>query len=648
MSAPHSSTSSSRLWLLVLGALGVVFGDIGTSPLYAMRECFTELHGTGGHEELKVVLDVRQHVLGVLSLIIWTITLIITLKYVVLVMRADKQGEGGILALLCVAFPERRGKYRSGTALAMVSLGIFGAALLYGDGIITPAISVLSAVETLNDTPLKAYVVPITIAILVALFSVQRLGTGKMGAAFGPITLAWFVTLALIGMRWILEPRPEGAPSVFEAFNPLLGLKLLMIDSHTSIKVLSGVLLTVTGGEALYADMGHFGKRPISLAWVWLVKPALLLNYLGQGAFLLHHPEMIDNPLKHMTPDWGQIPLTVLATLATVIASQALISGVFSLTMQAVQLGYLPRTRIQHTSSQEKGQIYISRVNWALMAGCIALVAAYGSSQRLAAAYGIAVALTMLVTTILLYFAARRQWEWSVPKTVGVIAALAVIDGVFVVANSLKFFHGGWVPVTIGILLFTVMVTWKTGRRHLGARLAEQALPLKDFLTSIERGTKVARVPGTAVFMSGSSGLTPTALLHNLKHNKVLHERIIFLTIETEKVPHVPGGERVMVECIANCAETGQSVWRVVGHYGFMEQPDIQEMMELCAEKGLRMDPMQTSFFLGRETVIPGNRYFATWRAKLFALLSRNAQSAVAYYNIPPGRVVEFGIQIEL
>jgi KUP system potassium uptake protein len=613
-----------------------------------MRECFTELHGTGTSQELKVVLDVREHVLGVLSLIIWTITLMITLKYVVLVMRADKQGEGGILALLCVAFPERRGKYRSGTALLMVSLGIFGAALLYGDGIITPAISVLSAVETLNDTPMKPYIVPITIAILVALFSVQRLGTGKVGVAFGPITLLWFLTLALLGVRWILEPRPDGAPSVFAAFNPMLGLKLLMIDSHTSIKVLSGVFLTVTGGEALYADMGHFGRRPISLAWVWLVKPALLLNYLGQGAFLLHHPEAIENPLKNMTPEWGQIPLTVLATLATVIASQALISGVFSLTMQAVQLGYLPRTRIQHTSSQEKGQIYISRVNWALMAGCIALVAGYGSSQRLAAAYGIAVALTMLVTTILLYFAARRQWEWSAPKTLLVIAGLVVLSAVFVFANALKFFHGGWIPVTIGIGLFTVMMTWKEGRRHLGARLAEQALPLDDFLTSIERGTKVARVPGTAVFMSGSSGLTPTALLHNLKHNKVLHERIVFLTIENEKVPYIPAAQRVVLDCIAPGTQDGHGVWRVVGHYGFMEQPDIQEMMRLCGDQGLKLDPMQTSFFLGRETVIPGNRYFAPWRAKLFALLSRNAQSAVAYYNIPPGRVVEFGIQIEL
>ncbi|MFN5962356.1 MAG: potassium transporter Kup [Verrucomicrobiota bacterium] len=648
MNANDSSAHSSRLWLLILGALGIVFGDIGTSPLYAMRECFTELHGTGTSQELKVVLDVRENVLGVLSLIIWTITLMITLKYVVLVMRADKQGEGGILALLCVAFPERRGKYRSGTALLMVSLGIFGAALLYGDGIITPAISVLSAVETLNDTPMKPYIVPITIAILVALFSVQRLGTGKVGVAFGPITLLWFLTLALLGVRWILEPRPDGAPSVFAAFNPMLGLKLLMIDSHTSIKVLSGVFLTVTGGEALYADMGHFGRRPISLAWVWLVKPALLLNYLGQGAFLLHHPEAIENPLKNMTPEWGQIPLTVLATLATVIASQALISGVFSLTMQAVQLGYLPRTRIQHTSSQEKGQIYISRVNWALMAGCIALVAGYGSSQRLAAAYGIAVALTMLVTTILLYFAARRQWEWSAPKTLLVIAGLVVLSAVFVFANALKFFHGGWIPVTIGIGLFTVMMTWKEGRRHLGARLAEQALPLDDFLTSIERGTKVARVPGTAVFMSGSSGLTPTALLHNLKHNKVLHERIVFLTIENEKVPYIPAAQRVVLDCIAPGTQDGHGVWRVVGHYGFMEQPDIQEMMRLCGDQGLKLDPMQTSFFLGRETVIPGNRYFAPWRAKLFALLSRNAQSAVAYYNIPPGRVVEFGIQIEL
>ena len=643
MSAPHSSSSSSRLWLLVLGALGVVFGDIGTSPLYAMRECFME----HGHTEPVVAVS-QGNILGVLSLIIWTITLMITLKYVLLVMRADKQGEGGILALLCVAFPERRSRYRTGTAKVMVALGVFGAALLYGDGIITPAISVLSAVETLNDTPLKAYVVPITVAILIGLFSVQRMGTGKVGALFGPITLVWFLTLGGLGVSWLLKAKPEGAPSVFAAFNPLLGLKLLTTDSHTAIKVLSGVFLTVTGGEALYADMGHFGRRPISLAWVWLVKPALLLNYLGQGAFLLHHPEAIDNPLKNMTPEWGQIPLTILATAATVIASQALISGVFSLTMQAVQLGYLPRTRIQHTSSLEKGQIYISRVNWALMAGCILLVVGYGSSQRLAAAYGIAVALTMLVTTILLYYAARRQWEWTAKKTLVAIFGLALLSAVFVFANALKFLHGGWVPVTIGIAIFTVMVTWKTGRRHLGERLAEQALPLSDFLTSIERGSKVARVPGTAVFMSGASGLTPTALLHNLKHNKVLHQRVIFLTIESEKVPHVPAAERVKIECIAQREEDQHSVWRVVGHYGFMEQPDIQEMMRLCEDQGLKLDPMQTSFFLGRETIIPGRKHFARWRARLFALLSRNAQSAVAYYNIPPGRVVEFGIQIEL
>ena len=635
-----SSSSNSRMWVLVLGALGVVFGDIGTSPLYAMRECFVELDVATGKEHHAVLVD-KVHVIGALSLIIWTLTLMITIKYIFLVMKADRRGEGGILALQCVAFPERKGRWRSGTGKLMVALGVFGAALLYGDGIITPAITVLGAVEGLKESvrgvDLSHYVVPITMVILVALFSVQRFGTAKMGAAFGPITLVWFIVLAILGFSWVIK-----SPEVLAAFNPLAGLSILFESPHTAIKMLSGVFLTVTGGEALYADMGHFGRKPIARGWLFLVKPALILHYLGQGAFLLHEPDGIKNPLQLMSPEWFRLPLLVLATMAAIIASQALISGVYSLTMQAVQLGYLPRVKIDHTSHMEKGQIYIGRVNWLLMFGCLALVAGFGSSQRLASAYGIAVALTMLITTVLLYFAACRKWEWTPLKSLAVVFTPLVLSLVFVLANSVKFFHGGWVPVSIGIGLFTVMVTWRTGRRLLGGRLQEQALPLRQFLESVKRGHKITRVQGTAVFMAGSSGLTPTALLHNLKHNKVLHERVVFLTIDGETTPHVELEERLTLE------EIDDNVWRVIGHYGFMEQPDVPELLELCEEKGLKLDPMQTTFFLGRETIIPAGKLLSKWRGKLFGVLSRNAQSAVAYYNLPPGRVVEFGIQIEL
>jgi KUP system potassium uptake protein len=521
----------------------------------------------------------------------------------------------------------------------MLALGVFGAALLYGDGMITPAITVLGAMEGLNVAApgLQNYIVPATVAILIALFSVQRLGTGKVGTAFGPVTLVWFLALAVLGVSWIIR-----TPQVMAAFNPLPGIRMLFENSHVTLKVLSGVFLTVTGGEALYADLGHFGRRPIARGWLYIVKPALILNYLGQGAVLMGDEHAVSNPLQNMAPEWFRIPLLVLATMAAIIASQALISAVYSLTMQAVQLGYLPRVKILHTSHTEKGQIYIGRMNWALMFGCIALVIAYGSSGRLAAAYGIAVSLTMLTTTMLLYFAARRKWEWSPLKTISAIVAQFVLCCVFVFANAQKFFHGGWVPVCIGIGIFTVMVTWRTGRRMLGSRLQEQALPLRQFLESTKRGARIPRVSGTAVFMAGSSGLTPTALLHNLKHNRVLHERIVFLTIESETTPYVDAVERLTLE------EIDGNVWRVIGHYGFMEQPDVPQLLEICAQKGLKLDSMQTSFFLGRETIIPRGKLLTTWRGKLFALLSRNAQSAVAYYNIPPGRVVEFGIQIEL
>ncbi|HWB06084.1 MAG TPA: potassium transporter Kup [Verrucomicrobiales bacterium] len=638
MNHTEASRASSRPWLLMLAALGVVFGDIGTSPLYALRECFMETHPDGG-EHLAVPLS-HGHIIGVLSLIIWTLILMITVQYVSLVMRADKRGEGGILALLCVAFPERKGRWRTGTAKVMVALGIFGAALLYGDGMITPAISVLGALEGLKVSApaLEHYIVPATVTILIGLFAVQRAGTGKVGLAFGPIMLLWFLVLAVMGVNWIIR-----MPSVLASFNPVAGISLLFENSSVALKVLSGVFLTVTGGEALYADLGHFGRRPITRAWLYTVKPALILNYLGQGAVLLQHGEAaISNPLQNMAPEWFRLPLLILAAMAAVIASQALISAVYSLTMQAVQLGYLPRLKITHTSHSEKGQIYIPRMNWMLMFGCVGLVIAYKSSGALAAAYGIAVSLTMLTTTLLLYFAARRDWEWGRARVISAIAVQFVLNGVFVYANSQKFLHGGWVPVCIGVAIFTIMVTWRTGRRLLGDRLQEQALPLPVFLESIQNGDAVERVPGTAVFMSGSGGVTPTALLHNLKHNKVLHERVIFMTILNEHVPFVEDSDRARLEQIV------PGFWRVSGHYGFMQQPDVPQLLQACGTEGLKLDPMQTSFFLGRETVIPKGRILSRWRGKLFGILSRNALNAVAYYNIPPGRVVEFGIQVEM
>lgn len=632
MSHPDTpAPSRSHLALLCITALGIVYGDIGTSPLYAMRECF------GGEAAL---VD-RTSVLGVLSLIVWTITIMITVHYVMLVSRADKNGEGGMLALLFTAFPDRRsrGEWRTRTARTMIILGLFGATLLYGDGMITPAISVVAAVEGLKVAApaLSHWVVPLSVLIIVGIFSVQRFGTAKVGTAFGPITAVWFLALSALGVSWIVR-----APEVLAAFNPWLGISFLFTHSGQAMTVLAGVFLTVTGGEALYADMGHFGRRPVVLSWLWVVKPALILNYLGQGALLLAQPEAIENPLQLMTPEWGRLPLTVLATLASIIASQALISGVFSLTMQAVQLGYLPRIRISHTSSSEHGQIYISKVNWLLMAGTILLVIGFQTSEHLASAYGIALSQAMLVTTLLLFYAATRKWGWSTPRTVALISIQLVLNVVFVYSNSLKFLHGGWVPVLIAIILFTIMVTWRAGRRVLGAKLHEQALPLNQFLESIERGKKVHRVGGTAVFLSGASSLTPTSLLHNLKHNKVLHERMLFLTILSELHPYVRPENRLQVEKLA------EHVWRITGHYGFMEQPDVPALLRACSDYDLHFDPMQTSYFLGRETIIPTNRSLAFWRSKLFSIMSRNAQSAVAYYNIPPSRVVEFGIQIEL
>lgn len=626
---PASSPHSPKIGWLCLTALGIVFGDIGTSPLYALRECFDGNASLVNHDS----------VLGVLSLIIWTITLMITIQYVGLVMRANQDGEGGILTLMYVAFSENGKKPSPLVTKVMLILGVFGATLLYGDGMITPAISVISAVEGVGVAApaLTPLIIPITCLILVGLFAIQRLGTAKVGVAFGPITLVWFITLSILGIFWIAK-----SPSILLAFNPWLGIRFLLTHGHESIVVLSGVFLTVTGGEALYADMGHLGRRPIALSWYVLVKPALLLNYLGQGALLLSDPEAIRNPLQIMAPEWGRIPLLLLATLATVIASQALISGVFSLTMQAIQLGYLPRIRISHTSSSERGQIYISKVNWLMMIGCLLLVVSFGSSEHLAAAYGIAVSVTMMITTMLLFFAATRTWGWTPLKAIAVIMVQMILNLVFVYANSLKFFHGGFVPILIGVGLFVMMVTWREGRRILGEKLSRQAIPLDEFLENVTQGRDIHRVRGTAVFLSGSSGQTPVALMHNLKHNKVLHERMIFLTIHSTPRPYVPASERMTVEPL------GDNIWRVVGNYGFMEKPDVSELLKSSADKDVACDMMQTSFFLGRETIIPSRRNFAYWRSRLFSLMSRNAQSAVAYYNIPYRRVVEFGMQIEL
>ena len=632
----HShAPSASRLPLLCLAALGVVFGDIGTSPLYAFREsCMAMREALNGPARESLIL-------GLLSLIIWSLIVIISIKYIVFVMRADKDGEGGILALLNVGFPERKARWRTKTGMTMVAFGVFGAALLYGDGVITPAISVLSAVEGLKEvTPMfDRYVVPITCVILLMLFAVQRHGTAKIGGAFGPITLVWFVVLAILGVKGIMMH-----PGVLWAFSPHHAVNFLASGSAHGIHpmhVLGGVFLVVTGGEALYADMGHFGRRPIRLTWFVLVLPALVLNYLGQGAEVILDPSLADNPFYSMCPEGFRLPLVILATMATVIASQALITGAYSLTMQAVQLGYLPRIKISHTSHTERGQIYISKVNTLLAVLCILLVIVYQSSTALAHAYGMAVTLTMLITTILFYYVARRQWEWPLWQALGLCVFFGVVELVFVGANVLKFFDGAWVPLALGVVIFTVMVTWRTGRRILSERLKEQSLPLKDFVDSMSRGG-IHKVPGTAVYMAGATGVTPTALLHNLKHNKVLHQRIVFLTIESQLIPFVGETHRLHVEMVT------EGMYRVVAHYGFMEQPDVPKLLEQCAGEGLSFNPMQTSFFLGRETIVPTNKNLFYWRAKLFAVLSRNAQSAVAYYKIPPSRVVEFGIQIEL
>ena len=626
----HRKTSTHpdarHLFVLSLTALGVVYGDIGTSPLYALRECF---HGTHS------VAPTHANVLGVLSLILWTIVIVVTVKYHVYVLRADNRGEGGILALMALIPPRLRG----GRQWLLVGLGLFGAALLYGDGMITPAISVLSAVEGLSVATsfFDPYVVPITIAILIGLFLFQRRGTAGVGAVFGPVMLVWFALLAVLGVIWILRE-----PSVLAAVNPAHAVTFFVHNRLHGFLVLGAVFLVATGGEALYADMGHFGELPIQIDWFSLVGLSLLLNYFGQGALLLRNPQASFNPFYHLAPSWALYPLVVLSTLATIIASQAIISGAFSLTRQAIQLGYLPRMEIVHTSSVEIGQIYMPSVNWLLMVATIGLVLGFERSTNLAAAYGIAVTTTMIITTLLAAVVTRHVWGWRLWQSALVTGLFLIADLAFFGANIVKIPDGGWFPLVVGAVVFVLMTTWKRGRGILNERLQTGSLPFESFIATL--GPEQAqRVPSTAVFMSRNPEATPAALLHNLKHNMVLHERIILLTVLSEEIPEVPPEERVEVQ------DLGKGFYRVIARYGFIQNPEIPDVLAAARAQGLDLDPMKTSFFLSRENLLPSPKPdMPLWREKLFAFLSKNALRPTDFFRIPPNRVVELGMQVRL
>jgi KUP system potassium uptake protein len=610
---------------LTLTAVGVVYGDIGTSPLYALRECFFGTHP---------VPPTSENVLGVLSLIIYSLLLVISVKYMALVLRADNQGEGGILSLTSL-LPPRGGS----VPIGLVLLGIFGAALLYGDGMITPAITVLGAIEgTTVATPLFApYVVPVSVLILIVVFSVQRYGTHRIGRAYGPIMLIWFIVLAALGISWIVRQ-----PIVLGAVNPAHAVAFFQANGLHAIAVLGAVFLVVTGGESLYADLGHFGPRPIRLAWFTLVLPALLLNYFGQGALLLTDGEMADQPFFMLAPGWARLPLVVLATAAAIIASQALISGAFSLTRAAIQLGYAPRLDVEHTSSYAMGQVYVPQVNWFLAISCVLIVIGFQSSAALAAAYGIAVALTMLITGTLLPVVGRMRWKWSLPVVFAFVLVFVTIDVSYVAGNAFKILQGGWLPLAIAALIFTLMTTWKTGRRLVAERLTARAYPLEEFVAAVTANPPT-RVPGTAVFMTAQPTGTPAALAHNLRYNKILHEHVIVLTVTTAPVPHLMSEDRMTVQLL------GSGLCNVRIQYGFMEDPDVPEMIERLREHGVPIEPDDVTYFLGRETIVVSQRQgMAVWREKLFVLMARNAVRATAYFKLPPERVVELGVQVEM
>jgi KUP system potassium uptake protein len=620
-----------RLRQLTLVALGVVYGDIGTSPLYALRECFKpEYH----------LAPTPANVYGVLSLVVWALILVVSVKYLVFILRADNRGEGGVLALLALILQQQRRDADKNLKQTIIVLGLIGAALLYGDGIITPAISVLGAMEGLEViTPkLRVVVVPLTLVILLSLFLVQKKGTHKVGRVFGPVMLIWFATIAALGVYEVAT-----APEILLAVNPWYGMKFFLTHGVQAFVLLGAVVLVVTGGEALYADMGHFGRRPIRRAWFYLVLPALLLNYFGQGALILRHPAGAENPFFMLAPRILLYPLVALATMAAIIASQALISGAFSLTQQAVQLGYSPRVNIIHTSKTEAGQIYIPEVNNALMIGCLFVVVGFRSTGALGAAYGIAVTGTMAITTVLFYLLARSRWNWSLLHAVSFAVFFLIIDLAFFGSNALKILHGGWVPIIVGGALFTLMTTWYQGRRIVQKLLVRASLPIDMLLNSVAEH-KPVRVPGTAVFLTSDPEGAPLVLLHHLKHNKVLHEQVVLLSVLNASVPEIPESERILAVPLR------EGFWRVKARYGFMETPNVPDILARCGDAGIRSERLHTTYYLGRERLIPNphsKARLASWRKKLFIFMSRNSRSATEFFGIPSNRVVELGAQLE-
>ena len=621
------SNSKSSLAALTLGAIGVVYGDIGTSVLYAIKEIFGSGHVPFTHD----------NVYGVLSLVFWTLTVIVSLKYVTLVLRADNHGEGGLIAMLALA--SQAVKDRPGLRKWLLVIGIFGTSLFYGDGVITPAISVLSAVEGLEvvSPHFKQYVVPITLVVLFALFFVQKRGTGGIGRFFGPITVLWFLAIAALGVPHIL-----GHPEILAAISPHHALRFLWEQPGTTFIILGAVVLCVTGGEALYADMGHFGKKPIRLAWFSIVMPCLTINYFGQGALLLEDPEAVKNPFFNMAPDWALLPLVGLATMATVIASQALISGAFSVTKQAIQLGYLPRLAIRHTSVSDTGQIYIPFVNWGLFAAIVLAVVMFKSSSNLAAAYGIAVTLDMLITTVLTFFVIRYGWGYPLALCLLATGWFFVIDLAFFSSNLLKLFAGGWFPLLIGGVVFTLMMTWKQGRALMAQAQQAEAIDLDSFLDAVFTDPPT-RVAGTAVFLTADTGTVPNALLHNLKHNKVLHAQNLFVTVRSHELPWIGLDKRLEIEPL------GHDCWQVVIHYGFKNDPDVPKALSALRGRGCDLDPMTTSYFLSRDLVVPKlGKGMALWREKLFAQMHHNAGAAAEFLHLPANAVIELGSKLEI
>ncbi|MGE5866088.1 MAG: potassium transporter Kup [Rhizobacter sp.] len=618
---------NSSLAALTLGAIGVVYGDIGTSPLYALKEVFA--HG-------RVPLS-EESILGVLSLAFWALTVIVSLKYVVLILRADNNGEGGLIAMLALASTAVADRPALRNRLLLV--GIFGTAIFFGDGVITPAISVLSAVEGLEVAApgLHRYVVPVTLLVLTALFLVQRHGTAHVGRYFGPVMVLWFLVLAMLGVQHIIDN-----PDVLRALSPGHAIGFLVNHPGISFVALGALVLCVTGAEALYADMGHFGKRPIRVAWFSLAMPALVLNYFGQGALLLQHPENVNNPFYEMAPQWALYPLIALATCATVIASQALITAAFSITKQAIQLGYLPRMQIQHTSVKEAGQVYVPVVNWGLFVCIVFAVVLFGSSSRLAGAYGIAVTVDMLITTTMTFFVIRYGWKLPWLVCVAATGFFFVVDAVFFAANIVKIFDGGWFPLMIGGVMFTLMMTWKQGRQLMRERLRDDAIELESFLEAVFLSPPL-RVAGTAVFMVSEQGLAPNALLHNLKHNKVLHETNVFVHVKHHEVPWIGFDRRVEMKPL------GHDCWQVTLHFGFKNDPDVPEALNLLRGRGVRLDEMETSYFLSRDIVIPTlGQDMVMWREKMFASMHHNASGAADFLSLPTNRVVELGSKIEI